>query len=414
MANCPYCRKYFSLKKAAISHIEKYHSRELEQSGMDAAQSLYFSVHGKITGSCCCGCSRPTEWNAKTGKPYKVSPDPECRARLHKIAQANLMNARGVDQHTLMSDMAHQKAMQKNRKISDKYTFKTDGGSIEYMGKLELNWLKFCDTVLDLPSRCIQDPPQNFIYYDSKDNIERIYMPDFYMPDYNLIVEIKDGGDHPNSNPKFIEETKYKVAMKDEVMKKQTDFNYIRISGTNYGPFLETLYQIVHEQKDDDTKKRKAVIVITESACSDSIENINWNQDEEIDVDRIRLLVGYIEGTIMPAYYAISDSRIGASWYVTDCIGLRLYQAAYDDPIFAEGGYRIYKYTGDKKNMQDAFRIIIHIVEAPHEFNDILDIMGGFGICFDDGLGNSNNLIHKSHFVLLEEYFMTGIRGEEE
>ena len=408
MANCYYCRKYFAHKKDVVTHIEKVHSDELMRDGLDAAQAHYLSTHASLTDTKCqCGCGRSTEWNPKTGKPYKVSSDPHCRERLRKIAQANLMKARGVDQHTLMSDMNHQREMQKNRKIAGKYTFTSDGGAIEYMGQLELNWLKFCDTILDLPSRCIQDSPQNFTYYDPKTQTTRTYMPDFYLPDYNLIVEIKDGGNHPNGNPKFNEETKYKVALKDEAMKNQTDFNYIRISGTNYGPFLETLYQIVHEQNDD-KKPRKNIVVITESACVDPIEQVDWNTPEVIDVDRIRLIVGYIDGTNMPAYYAITDSRIGAYWYVTDIVNLKTFRATNDCEIFVSGGYRIYKYAGNKKDMQDCFTDIIRYAEVPENeksFNDIMAMMSPYGICFDDDHGNSNNLIHRSNFILIEEYF---------
>ena len=87
------------------------------------------------------------------------------------------------------------------------------------------------------------------------------------------LVEIKDGGDHRNTNPAFLEETRYKVELKDEVMRKQTKYNYIRIGGTKYGPFLDTLYRIVHEGRDTETPKtRNNLIVISEAACADEPE----------------------------------------------------------------------------------------------------------------------------------------------
>ena len=58
--------------------------------------------------------------------------------------------------------------------------------------------------------------------------------------------------------------------------------------------------------------------------------------------------------------------------------------------------------------MQDCFTDIIRYAEAPEDeksFNDIMAMMSPYGICFDDGLGNSNNLIHRSNFILIEEYF---------
>ena len=409
--NCYYCKKWFSKKKDAVEHIEKYHSDDLIKDKLDACQALYLTTHLTLEGTCMCGCGKKTEWNVATGKPFKVSPDPACRARLKKIAEANLIRVHGVDQHTLMSDMAHQREMQHHRKITGKYQFNTDGGFVEYMGKLELNWLKFCDTILDLPSYTIQEPPRNFEYYDSKTQTMRTYMPDFYMPDYNLIVEIKDGGNHPNGNKQFNEETKYKVSMKDDAMRSQNEFNYIRISGTNYGPFIETLYQIVHEQSSDN-KTRKNIIVINESACGDITDSINWCDidNEEIDIDRIRLLLCYIPNTYIPKYIAITDSKFLNYWYIYDMTSNTLSRQQTNSDIFDMYDYRLYKYihTDKKDNMiAHVFKTIAHLAE--NNINDdhilnILTLLGEGNIFFDDKMCTFNNTLRRSNFVLCEEY----------
>lgn len=406
--NCPFCRQYFSKKSLAVAHIEKMHADRLEADGLDASQELYLMTHPSLHGKCMCGCNTPTEWNYRTGKPYKVSPDPKCRERIYQIAQARSMNATGHDQHTLMHDAERQKKMLHNRKITSQYTF-PDGGQIDYTGRLELAFLQFCDKVLELPSYAIQGPPETFTYHDPKDNEDHMYIPDFYLPDYNLIVEIKDGGKKPNGNQKFIEETKYKVALKDAVMKAQNKYNYIRISGNNFGPFLEALYQIVHEQEPDE-KKRKALVVITETACLEDMESVDMApKTEQINLDNLLLIIGYIDGTHLPAYVAITDSLVGITWYVSDYSDQTITKRTCNDPIFKTGGYRIFKCIANRETVSNVFSIIVSQAESNEAYKqwDIIDIFGSYNIDFDDMLGNANNNQHRSDWIMTEQFFMT-------
>lgn len=415
MSKCPYCGASFNKKRFAVDHIEKKHGDELSEAGMDACQALYFAQHQRLTGTCM-NCGKPTEWNVKTGKPFKVCSDPKCREQLRETFRVNMTRTYGTD--NLLTDMEHQREMQSNRRISGMYQFR-DGGKVEYMGKLDQNFLKFCDVVLDFKSQMIIEPPEYIPYYDEKTGTTRTYMPDHYLPDYNLMVEIKDGGDHPNGNQAFNDTTKYKVAYKDKAMREQNKYNYIRISGTNYGPFLETLYKIVHEQEDDN-KPRNAVIVITESACCEFDDNVDFSTDnEKIDPDRITLIVGYLPNSDTPAYVAISDSKILSNWIVSDYENQLIRSAAYDDPIFKEGGYEIYKYVGRAEDMQAVFPLIVNYaadVEALHEW-DIIKILGISNIFFDNGrhggsLCNNNN--RHCDFVLMDRYFVTNLSNGDE
>lgn len=83
MANCAYCRRYFRSKQDCLDHMNQYHGKELERDQLDAAQSLYKSTHGTIHGACMM-CGKETEWNYKTGKPFKMCNDPACREKLSK------------------------------------------------------------------------------------------------------------------------------------------------------------------------------------------------------------------------------------------------------------------------------------------------------------------------------------------
>lgn len=412
--NCPFCGKYFSKKSLAVAHIEKVHADRLEADGLDASQELYLMNHPSLHGKCMCGCDTPTEWNYKTGKPYKVSPDPKCRERIYQMAQARSIKATGHDQHTLLHDMEHQKEMLQHRKISGMYKFK-DGNSVGYTGKLELSFLKFCDLMMDLPSYAVQSPPENFEYYDPKTDTTRTYIPDYYLPDYNLIVEIKDGGDKKNGNKAFIEETRYKVALKDAAMKAQNKYNYIRISGTNYGPFLETLYQIVHEQEPDE-KKRKALIVITESACLEDMEAADTTyQPETIDPSNTKLIIGYMAGTAIPLYLAITDSMLNAYWYVSNYADQTLTKVLGTNAIFRNGSYQMFKCIADSESVSSAFQLIVSRIESglTDEW-DIMDILTQCGIMFDDKMGNANNNERRSDWIAIEQYFTSTVRTEND
>lgn len=391
-----------------MDHLNKVHAAQLEADGLDAAKACYLTTHTSLQGvcTCCDECKEPTTWNDKTGKPHRISPKPECRARNTARARKRLMDARGIDQHTLMSDVEHQKELRKHKHTSGTYTFKTDGGTADYESQLDKNFLVFCDRILNLPSYAVLEAPESFPYMDTKENVQRSYTPDYYLPDYNLLVEIKEGGKHPNTNPAYIKETKYKVAMKDAVMKQQTKYNFIRISGANYGPFIEILYNITHQQVDDEKPKR-ALVVITESACADPEEKLDASIDNEVvNTDNIRLIVGYMAGGTIPAFAGITDSTNLLTWYLSDYETNMIYQTDYQDPIFASvPTYRIYKYIGNVEQMQSVFKLIVNyaIGTEYYAMSDIIEILGSSSIFFDDGFSLSNNEKRKSDFILIEE-----------
>ena len=58
----------------------------------------------------------------------------------------------------------------------------------------------------------------------------RWYIPDFYLPKYNLVIEIKDGSKYP-------QDSKRKSLLKDKAVIKADKFNYIKIVDKNYNDF---------------------------------------------------------------------------------------------------------------------------------------------------------------------------------
>ena len=400
MANCPYCHKYFPKKALAVEHIYKLHSAELQQSGMDAPQALYFSTHGTLHGKCM-ACGKPTEWSTKLGKPYKMCGDPACRQKLRDAALKNHIKVYG--KATLLNDMEHQKEMQKHRPTAGKYQFK-DGGYVDYLSKPEKNFLQFCDKIMDFTSNMIQNSPETFVYYDPVTKTNRQYDPDFYLPDYNLIVEIKDGGSHTNTNPAFVKETKYKVALKDEVMRNQTKYNYIKITDQSYGPFVELLYRIIDEDYDSNTKqvstKNKKKYVITEAACKEA----NETDDPIVDMDEpmtgeAYLIIGRKGGEV--ACVGLSETEKLQRIYLNDFTSMNLRETNPNDPALWNADITIFKYAGDKELMKDFFATVIKLAlsNSKNAIWDIIQMMSKFGIFYTDKEGMKNNDHKKMDFI---------------
>ena len=400
MANCPYCKKYFPKKALVVEHMYKMHQRELNRDGMDAPQSLYFSTHGTLKGQCMCGCGRETDWNPKTGKPFKVSNNPECRKRLRDAALKNHVKVYGKE--TLLNDMEHQKEMQKHRPTAGRYQFK-DGNYVDYLSKPEKNFLQFCDKIMDFTSQMIQTSPETFTYYDPVSKINLQYDPDFYLPYYNLIVEIKDGGSHTNTNPAFVKETKYKVALKDDVMRKQTRYNYIKIVDQSYGPFVELLYKIVHEDYDTDPKsKSHKYTVITEAASKDMDDAVNVTETnkEELKGEAF-LIVGRIKGTEMIKFVGISETEDMKRLYLNDFTTMNLRETDPSDPAIQNADITIFRYCGDKEPMKEFFTLVIRLALSNQKDSiwNIIDMMSKFGIFYTDKKGLKNNKNKKMDFI---------------
>lgn len=390
--NCPFCSRYFSRKADCVMHVEKRHPEALVDTGLNAEQVIYQSTHGTIHGKCMCGCGRDTEWNYKTGKPYKVSPDPECKKRIAAIANARNMRVYGKEK--VIDDPEMQKKMLESRKISSTYAF-ADGGKVKYTGKLEKNFLEFCDKILELESRMVLDTPEVFTYYDPKENRERFYIPDFYLPDYNLIIEIKPGGDHPNSNPAYIEETKYKESLKDEAMKKQGKYNYLKIVDKQYGALVETLFAIVHGTKTDVDKWNGSLVYLKESAT-----NADMEQDFISETfDSFYVILGSDRITGTTRVVGITESSNMARIYVDSS------EVTFNSPIFDECNISVYRFIGNSEIANGVIHEAISLAEYYPDINEstsgvhlgALRILNNAGIRyrFNDIITNTEYPIHE-------------------
>lgn len=268
---CPLCafKDYNKLK--VYEHMEKEHADQIPE-GMGADQYWYNLTHHKDSGHCII-CKRPTAWNSITHKYNRFCDNPRCKEIYREEFKRRMKDKYGKEH--LLNDPDTQKRMLANRKISGEYIW-SDGSVKKYTGKYELKFLEFCDLVYSFPADDILAPcPFTFIYsldeskpvqekYYTDEEFENMtdeerknldgylfYIPDFYIPTLNLIIEIKAGGENPNKHPKIREINGAKDRAKAKVMSTQKEFNFIKITDNQFGKFATLVEQLTSTDNDE-------------------------------------------------------------------------------------------------------------------------------------------------------------------
>ena len=200
---CPFCDKRETREKL-ISHISKYH-KELIPENQTAAQVVFNTINHKDHGTCVV-CGKETEWNEDTYR-YKRYCSKKCKDILAQRAKANMMKIYGKT--TLLNDPMQQEKMLANRSISGKYKF--GDKTFTFTGSYERKLLEFMDKVLHLDPNDIVMPGPVIEY--SNNGTKRFWITDCYYEPYNLVIEIKDGGDNPNKREMI---DYIKLSMQDE------------------------------------------------------------------------------------------------------------------------------------------------------------------------------------------------------
>lgn len=233
-----------------IDHINKKH-QEMIPEGYDGAR-LVFDMINKTTGGKCRVCGAPTPWN---GSRYDILCDnPKCKEKMREEYKKNMLRVRGT--YNILNDPEQQKLMLSHRKISGKYQH-SDGGIISYTGAYEKAALEFMDLMLQIPSKDIfsPGPTMEYIYQGKK----HIYIPDFYLPVYNLIIEIKDGGDNKNlQDSPSRNASREKTVEKERVITDKGIYNYIRLTNNEFPQLIE-MFMLMKQKimNGDDSKTIK-------------------------------------------------------------------------------------------------------------------------------------------------------------
>lgn len=282
---CPLCRRK-DFKDKLIRHIEKDHEDIIGE--ISAEQFLYDKTHPD-SGKCIV-CGNKTDWNEKTGKYHRVCFNPRCKEELRAKFKKNMIRVHG--KVSLLDDAAHQAKMLAHRSISGTYIY-SDGTKFTYTGSYEHKAIEFMDKVLHCNSKDIIMPGPVIDYTDQYGN-SRQWITDIYYVPYNLIIEVKDGGDNPNNRQ--MDEYRAKQVSKEAELIRLGEYNYLRLTDNKFVQLMEVLALLKDQEINDPTTTNK-VIRINESAVYDdrffTIDDTDKFKDDKdipIEYDIIRRL----------------------------------------------------------------------------------------------------------------------------
>ncbi len=257
---CPICGDKYIRKDALYNHMYDKHSDSLPD-GMSPAHFCFNARNKKSYGVCVQCRTNHTAWNEEAER-YERFCSEECKNKYVVEAKRRMVEKYGREY--ILDDPAQQLKMLNAKHISGVYTF-PDKSQTHYVGSYEMDFLQTLDIMLGYTGKDVMQCPYSFEYeYENK---KHLYIPDYYLPNFNLIVEIKDGGDNPNTHHKILEVDKVKEKLKDKVMLAQRDYNYIKIVNKDYKQFITILKMITDTSWDDPEFKmyHNGIIIIPEA-----------------------------------------------------------------------------------------------------------------------------------------------------
>ena len=271
---CQYCEKRF-IRKDLINHIENKHE-EMIPEGFSASRLVYNQIN-KVSYGKCRVCGKETTWNEKAGRYNVLCSNPKCKEHMREEYKKNMLRVKGT--YNILNDPEQQKKMLANRSISGKYKFTTDGGELTYTGSYEKKCLEFMDVVMQIPSTDILSPGPTLEYeYNGE---KHFYITDFYYIPYNLIIEVKDGGDNPNNKKSVgMISSREKTIEKEHLITDRGEYNYIRLTNNNFAQLLEIFMIIKEKLLEGDVSKtykiNESVILESNNEFKNETELLNW------------------------------------------------------------------------------------------------------------------------------------------
>ena len=253
---CPYCGERYT-REELIRHLEKKHLSELPEGFTPTRMAFHIVNNRPLTYSGHCRiCKKDTAWDEKKARYNFLCDNPACKEAHIKKMKDSMGDKFGKYRPTSSAEGLEK--MLSGRKISGKYKF-SDGTIFTYTGSYEKKTLKFMDKVLELKSEDIQMPGP-VIEYKLGDETH-IYISDIYYIPYNLLIEVKDGGDHPNTNVNY-KETRRRQMAKEKYVIEYTKYNYLRLTDNDFSQLLAVFADLkMHLNNNDDSR----VIHVNES-----------------------------------------------------------------------------------------------------------------------------------------------------
>lgn len=323
---CMYCEKRLERAKL-IAHIDKTHE-ELIPEGYDGARLVYDMVNKKVD-SCgyCRVCHKPTEWNPKLAKYDVLCDNPKCKEQLRENYKRNMLRVKGT--YNILNDPEQQKIMLANRRISGVYKH-SDGGKIQYTGEYERKFLEFMDLFMQMPSKDIISPGPTMEY--TYNGTKHIYIPDFYIPSINCIIEVKDGGDNLNNKQSAsMIASREKTLEKERIVTDRGEYNYIRLTNNQFEQMIDLFMNIkLKIMNGDDTKTIKInesydEVMANECFVNESLEDVAailLGKRKIINNNYIALYHGSVNGnlkTIIPRSYNLgtrdAKPKMSSFWF---------------------------------------------------------------------------------------------------
>lgn len=214
--------KKFESKAKLYEYIEVTYKDDLERTQWSAAHYYFFRKYGKANGTCVIS-GKPTTFNEDTERFNRFYSEVEADIYRERFKQ-NMQKKYGAVH--LLNSPEQQKIMLDNRSISSDYVW-NDKTKTKVTSTYEMHFLDYCENVLKLKSTTFTKPPT--IYY--KDNgTDRFYLPDFYIPSLNLIIEIKGSNNHYQKRDEYKEDLK-RLAVERE------KFDFIQVNDKDYTKF---------------------------------------------------------------------------------------------------------------------------------------------------------------------------------
>lgn len=260
---CPFCEKRLE-REPLVRHIQNKH-QELIPEGYSAARIVFNTINKKSKGTCVI-CKNETQWNEKTWRYNKYCSE-KCKKEMRKRALENMHKVYG--RYTFMHDPEHQEKMLANRRISGTYKY-SDGTMFTYTGTYEKRAIEFMDKILHIPSDDIMMPGPTIQYVD-QNGVTRNWITDIYYIPYNLIIEVKDGGDHPNT--RSMPEYRAKQKAKEFNIITLDKYNYIRLTDNNFAQLLAIFMELRFKLEDHDNTKTFNINEFT-SWCENAIKEL--------------------------------------------------------------------------------------------------------------------------------------------
>ena len=191
---CPFCDKRRD-RKSLVAHIESKHIDELPE-GFTPLQATFHVANKKEFDyrPPCRICKSPTLWDEKKGRYNQLCGKQTCHDAYVEKMHRNMGDREGINRLTASPEGLEK--MLAGRRISGKYKFQ-DGTYKTYTGSYELKALEFMDKILNCKSEDVFAPGPVMEY--TLDGTKHYYITDLYYAPYNLIIEVKDGGDNPNN-----------------------------------------------------------------------------------------------------------------------------------------------------------------------------------------------------------------------